>query len=122
MSKQISIQIILPNGDKVWVLNPGELDINNFDWEKAIFHRDDDLPAVIYVDSGKCWYKNGKIHRDGDNPAVDFDFPTIQIWYKNGKLHRDNDLPAKIYIRHTRNLFVYKEWWSNGIFVRKESK
>ena len=33
-------------------------------------HRDGDEPAAIYSDGTKAYYKNGKHHRDGDEPAV----------------------------------------------------
>ena len=72
------------------------------------------------------WYKNGKLHRDGDEPAVilmrnpEFDrfnsgdelVVNMEIetrkWYKNGKLHRDGDEPAVIHHDGT------KEWYKNG--------
>ena len=41
------------------------------------------------------WYKNGKLHRDNDQPATMW-WEGFTIWYKNGKLHRDNDKPAII--------------------------
>jgi hypothetical protein len=51
------------------------------------------------------WYKNGKLHRDGDLPAVIY-ATGDQLWYKNGKLHRDGDLPAAIYADGSQ--FYYK--------------
>jgi hypothetical protein len=51
-----------------------------------------DLPAAISLRS-QCWYKNGKIHRDNDLPAI-ISQNGYKGWYKNGQLHRDNDLPA----------------------------
>jgi len=29
-------------------------------------HRDGDLPAVIWLDGSQTWYKDGEVHRDGD--------------------------------------------------------
>ena len=34
------------------------------------------------------WYKDGEIHRDGDQPAM-FQDKKGKIWYKDGKKHRD---------------------------------
>jgi hypothetical protein len=47
-----------------------------------------------------CWYKNDKLHRDGDLPAVVDE--NEKYWYKDGKRHRDpkdingNLLPAVV--------------------------
>ena len=38
----------------------------------GLLHRDGDLPAAIYADGSKYYYKNGNCHRDGDLPAVIF--------------------------------------------------
>ena len=51
----------------------------------------------------KFWYKNGKLHRDGDLPAIEW-ANGEKCWYKNGYRHRDNDLPALELIDGT------KEW------------
>jgi hypothetical protein len=63
-------------------------------YKEGKLHRDGDLPAVE-SDSGRYWYKEGKLHRDGDLPAY-IDWKGSQYWYKEGKLHRDGDLPAII--------------------------
>lgn len=49
---------------------------------------------IIRINMSEEWYKNGKLHRDNDLPAV-ID-GVNKKWYKYGKLHRDNDLPAVI--------------------------
>jgi antitoxin component YwqK of YwqJK toxin-antitoxin module len=56
-------------------------------------HRDGDLPAVEWKNGDKEWWRNGKLHREGDLPAVVFSNGDKQ-WHKNGKLHREGDLPA----------------------------
>ena len=33
-------------------------------------HRDDDLPAVIFINGQREWWRDGKRHRDNDNPAI----------------------------------------------------
>ena len=62
----------------------------------------------IICDRTKMWYKNGKYHRDGDLPAIEFNNGT-KYWYKNDKYHRDGDLPAIEYANG------YKLWYKNGI-------
>jgi hypothetical protein len=101
-------------------------------WHHAgLLHRNS-LPAV----SGKnhqCWFVHGKLHRDGDQPAVvsrhnisltKDDFKKFKnsgndigyyyngrthtsMWFRHGKLHRDNDRPALITPELTR-------WYSCG--------
>ena len=70
-------------------------------------HRDNDQPAVIRFDGSNEWYKNGRLHRDNDKPA-EIRFDGIKGWYTNGKLHRDNDQPAIIYNDGS------KAWYTNG--------
>ena len=38
--------------------------------KKGNLHRDGDLPAVIYADGTKSYYKNGNCHREGGKPAM----------------------------------------------------
>ena len=54
------------------------------------------------------WSKNGKLHRDNDQPAI-ITYDGSRHWYKNGKYHRDNDKPAVIQFDGT------KEWWKDGV-------
>ena len=42
------------------------------------------------------WYRNYRLHRDGDLPAVIWDRGE-QSWYRDGDLHRDGDKPARTY-------------------------
>ena len=46
-------------------------------------HRDGDLPAVIYANGAKYWWKNGQLHRDGDKPAIIF-ANGEEEYYNNG--------------------------------------
>jgi hypothetical protein len=41
------------------------------------------------------WYVDGKLNRDGDQPAI-IRTNGVQLWYVDGKLHRDGDQPAVI--------------------------
>ena len=53
-------------------------------------HRDNDQPAEIYADGTRCWYKDGKPHRDNDLPAVIYAIGT-QYWYKDGIKYIPNE-------------------------------
>ena len=55
----------------------------------------------------KRYYKNGKLHRDGDEPAFIDSYGAEEYW-KNGERHRDGDQPAYIWSDG------YKEYWKNG--------
>lgn len=50
-------------------------------------HRDNDDPAVVYVDGTRHWYQNGAFHRDNDEPALIVTDQNMQ-WYYRGKRHR----------------------------------
>ena len=78
-------------------------------------HRDGDLPAHITDDFGKKWFKNGLAHRDGDLPALIEG--AVQAWYKNGERHRDGDLPAVINGYHKEQI-----WYKNGKMHREGGK
>lgn len=85
-------------------------------YRNGLKHSFDDLPAIKV--QGYCaWYKNGKLHRDGDKPAVikgeNTDIPEtcIQEWWLNGRPHREGDRPA--YINGNR-----EEWWRDGFVYR----
>jgi len=94
------------------------------------FHREDDLPARVWVDKGvEAWYWHGELHRDGDKPAVVHETgeqrwfihgkkhrigrpaditDSSEVWYKDGELHR-TDGPAVNELNGT-----YQEWWIDG--------
>ena len=69
-------------------------------------HRDGDEPAVVWAAGTKSWYRNGKRHRAGDKPAIVWADGT-KMWYRNDKRHRDGDKPAVVWADGT------KEWWRN---------
>lgn len=74
-------------------------------------HRDGDEPAIINYNGNKFWYQRGKYHREGDKPAA-VDWVGNQFWYQHDKLHRDGDEPAIIYTTGG------KEWYKQGILHR----
>lgn len=93
--------------------------ITNFSiiWYKnGKIHRDNDLPAVIYEYSTE-WYQFGELHRCG-RPAVINRYmygPRIcgDMYYIYGVLHRSGDLPAVIDIKDNR-----LRWYNNGSLHR----
>ena len=66
-------------------------------------------------DGGRAWYKDGKLHRDGDLPAIEWADGT-RYWYKNDELHRDGDKPA---IECPNG---YRAWYKNGVAYTPKSK
>ncbi len=76
-------------------------------YQHGRLHRNDDLPAEIWDDGTQNWYQHGYKHRDNDRPAVIYN-SGVQMWYQHGKLHRDNDLPAVIYTNGTQM------WYQHG--------
>ena len=48
-----------------------------------LLHRDNDLPAIIYVDGSKVWYQNDLLHRDNGHPVIVRANGT-KLWYQNG--------------------------------------
>lgn len=63
-----------------------------------------------FSDGTKAWYKNNKLHRDDDLPAVIWADGT-KLWYQNGVLHRDNNLPAVIFADGK------EEWYQFGSII-----
>lgn len=46
--------------------------------EAGELHRDGDEPALIYTNGTKCYYKNGKLDRGNDLPAIESRTGTLQ--------------------------------------------
>jgi len=82
-------------------------------WKEGKIHRDGDQPAIICANGSQEWCKEGKCHRDGDKPARIW-ANGHQWWYKEGKVHREGDQPAIIYANG------YREWWKEGNFQREK--
>ena len=63
----------------------------------------------------QTWYQHGKVHREGDKPAVIYS-NGYQAWYQHGKLHRESIDPVT---GQTRPAFIaengYPMWYKNGI-------
>ena len=75
-------------------------------YKEGKLHRVGNLPAIECASGYRAWYKDGLRHRDGDLPAIE-DADGTGEWYKNGLRHRDGDLPAIVDASGTR--YWYKE-------------
>lgn len=84
-----------------WYTDPEEC----FQPSEGKIHRDNDEPAILWLDGTKEWWQNGYRHRNGDKPAV-IRYDGEQEWYQYGTLHR-LDGPARI-------TTTYKEYWERG--------
>jgi len=81
-------------------------------------------PAYTEVSDGlleQSWYKNGKLHRDGDMPAksIIIDNYSIEEWHVDGELHRSKG-PASMEISVFDNSQYLKQWYSNGDLHRTD--
>jgi antitoxin component YwqK of YwqJK toxin-antitoxin module len=70
-----------------------------------------------------CYYKNGKLHRNGDLPAkISFSEDgnrNSEEWYRLGQLHR-NKGPARIGY-HDNGEIYYLEFLTNGKYNRENT-
>lgn len=80
-------------------------------WLGFHLHSFRDEPALTYG-SNKYWYHHGKIHRDGDRPAIERECGDL-YWYQHGQLHRNGDQPAFI------SNFYSKLWARRGRLHRE---
>jgi hypothetical protein len=102
----------MPNNNFVYV--------NRDIWKTAYYknnklHRDNDQPAVIKQYGKRLWYQHGTLHRDNDLPAIITHGNMLgnnMAWYQHGKRHRDNDQPAVIHSHGT------KYWYQYGLLHR----
>jgi len=122
----VNDEIVVTNIRKVYVNNI--LNLVEYKNQEGKLHRDSnspegDGPAQITYNAKtekiefEKWYKDGKLHRDGDLPAIiSYNSKIIikKCWYKDGKLHRDGNLPALIKY-NSRGKWIEEEcWYKNG--------
>jgi len=91
----------------------------------SIWYRNDEkYKDALYRETGllqsETYYKDNKIHRDDDQPAVinyasDGKFPICKVWYKEGKFHRDGDLPAYEFYYESNQKIHTRAWYKHGI-------
>ena len=87
---------------------------NKLWYTKGMLYRENDLPAVEWLNGDKWWYLNGKLNRENDKPAIEYANGTKR-WYLNSKFHREKS-PAVEYANGT------KEWWWYGERVEVNSQ
>jgi hypothetical protein len=76
-------------------------------WVNGKPHREGGLPAIEYSNGDNEWWVNGKRHRDGGLPAIE-ELDGDKAWCVNDKFHRDGGLPA---IERANG---GKDWYVNG--------
>jgi hypothetical protein len=73
--------------------------------EHGQFHRDNDLPAIEFINGDKYWYVNGIHHRDNGLPAAEKTYG--KFWLEYGKLHRLSGLLAIEYVTGDARWYIY---------------
>lgn len=79
-------------------------------------HRDNDEPAMVIKGNYSAWYQEDKYHRDGDKPAIIYTNGSMS-WYQHGRLHRDNDKPAIIDCSDPPHIMY--QYWINGELIKE---
>jgi hypothetical protein len=84
------------------------MQIKNLKSVNDIIYINDEIAHGVYVDScgDMYWYKEGKLHRDNDQPAIVYKCDT-RCWCKDGVFHRDNDKPAVIHSNGDKRWYKY---------------
>jgi len=103
------------NGIKLFGVNMIEYKVKVFDSRTEWYldgkrHREGDLPAIEYDNGTKSWWKNGLRHRD-DGPAVEDSGG--KAWWVDGLLHR-KDGCAVVWENG------YKAWYLKGVYYTEE--
>jgi hypothetical protein len=74
-------------------------------------HREGDKPAIEYVSGTKEWWWHGEEHREGDLPAKEWENGS-RLWFWRRNLHREGDKPA------VECSSGYKAWYKHGKLQR----
>ena len=62
------------------------------------------------------YFKNGKLHRDNDLPAVvSHKYGQVQSWYKNGERHRDDKHKPAYIVSYENEKVIYLKWFQNDV-------
>lgn len=83
-----------------------------FENEKLVITEKQLSILVLAYKGDQYWFKNGKLHRDTDLPAL-IRADGSQYWFRKGKFHRDN-LPAVIHPDGSQ------EWYKNNKLIKSE--
>jgi hypothetical protein len=89
-------------------------------YRRGKLHRDGDKPAVVMGDGTMLWFQNGNRHRSGDKPAEVCSYGSLE-WYENDKHHRNGDEPAEIRLT-TNGQILGLHWYKNGELSRDSDK
>lgn len=100
--KPVSSTIIKKDGTREWYFG-------------TKLHRDNDLPAIEFLNGDKAWFQHGELHRDNDKPAIER-VDGYKQWNQRGKIHRDDDNPA------IEERDATKRWYVNGVYYRDGDK
>ena len=79
-------------------------------YKNGKLHRDGDLPAIEYTNGRKCYYKNGEFHRDGDLPAIEESDGTKQYW-KNGIEYTKEQVKFMTKMEKKRIMKIFRYWY-----------
>lgn len=93
------------NGFKEWYFKGQKCD-NEAEYLLLMKNKDIIKQGKVKEKDGFFWYKNGKLHREGDLPAAEYTSGSKE-WYQHGLLHRENK-PAQIWATGQ------EKWWLNG--------
>jgi len=61
---------------------------NNYWYKNGNYHRDKDLPAIIWYDGDMFWFENGEYHRENDKPAIIHNNGSM-AWYIDGEFIKE---------------------------------
>jgi|SRR6185437_1534814 len=81
-------------------------------FQQGRLHRDGDKPAIKYADGNREWRIQGMLHRKDDLPALVTE--TCKKWFWNGQLHREGGKPAVEWEEGS------KEWYEHGESYRDD--
>ena len=82
-----STQLILINGTSFRLVQYQNIDPEGLRFIIPIFATEEDGEDVVYMEAKgtQMWKKDGKLHREGDNPAIIYSNCT-KVWYLNAIL------------------------------------
>ena len=81
-------------------------------------HEDAQTRAMSRFCNSAGFLHNGAKH--GMHVGGDDDDDETERWYRNGKLHRDGDLPAVIRYCRWNGTLAHEEWWCDGVKHRDD--
>jgi hypothetical protein len=81
-------------------------------------HRDGDKPAIICINGDKKWFQNGKLHREGGLPAIEYANGNRE-WYIRGLLNRPGGCCALVALPTVEYSNGSKEWHKDGRLHRE---